>query len=289
DLVQRHRQHRHRDALPRGDQHVHLARRRVRGHLLGEVDQIIGGVAHRGDHDDHLVTGLRVEGDALRDALDGVGVSDGGSSEFLDDQAHGAVSFAVEDRRGGAGRTAAHRASAAVRRALRGSALGGAHAGVRRSGSGRSCGRQFLRLERCRGGAWFRRTEKRSTRSPDAAPSALQRGTSRRPVYENAWSWPQWPRDARQAPWSRRFRRVTSTTSSRAWRVRTGPMPGVPCRAPGAGSGWARAGPDSALAGTGWALAGTGWARAGPGSALAGTGWARGARFPRPGLVAGLA
>src|SRR5699024_11185165 len=71
--------------------------------------------------------------------------------------------------------------------------------------------------------------------------------------------------------------------------VRTGPMPGVPCRAPGAGSGWARAGPDSALAGTGWALAGTGWARAGPGSALAGTGWARGARFPRPGLVAGLA
>src|SRR5699024_1106568 len=140
-------------------------------------------------------------------------------------------------------------------------------------------------------------------RSPDAAPSALQRGTSRRQVYENAWSWPQRPRHPRQAPWSWRFSRVTSTTSSRAWRVRTGPMPGVPCRAAGAGSGWARAGPDSALAGTGWAragtgsaLAGTGWARAGTGSALAGTGWApagtgwaRGARFPRPGLVAGPA
>src|SRR5699024_5023429 len=206
-----------------------------------------------------------------------------GSSEFLDDQAHGAVSFAVEDRRGGAGRTAAHRSPSERARTELREAVPEAGA-VPRS-----------RL--------VHRTEERSTHSPDAAPSALQRGTSRRQVYENAWSWPQRPRHPRQAPWSRRFRGVTSTTSSRARRVRTGPMPGVPCRAAGAGSGWARAGPDSALAGTGWAragtgsaLAGTGWARAGTGSALAGTcwaragtGWARGARFPRPGLVADLA
>src|SRR5699024_3368970 len=126
------------------------------------------------------------------------------------------------------------------------------------------------------------RTEERYTRSPDAAPRARPRGTSRRQAYGNAWSWPQRPRRSRQAPTSRRFARATRTTSTRTWRPRPGPMPGVPCRAPGAGAGWARAGPDSALAGTGWALAGTGWARAG-------TGWARGARFPRPGLVAGLA
>src|SRR5699024_6535687 len=81
--------------------------------------------------------GLRVEGDALRDALDGVGGSDGGSSEFLDDQAHGAVSFAVADARGGARWTAAHREAAAVRRALGGGALGGARAGVRRGGTRR--------------------------------------------------------------------------------------------------------------------------------------------------------
>ena len=58
ELGDRHRQQRHRDALAGGQQHVELARRRQRRHLLGEVAQLVGGVAHRRDDDDHVVTGL---------------------------------------------------------------------------------------------------------------------------------------------------------------------------------------------------------------------------------------
>ena len=50
EVVDRHRQQGHRDALAGGEQHVELAGRRHRRHLLGEVDQLVGGVTH-GRHD----------------------------------------------------------------------------------------------------------------------------------------------------------------------------------------------------------------------------------------------
>ena len=54
----RHRHQRHRDPLAGGEQHVELARRRQRRHLLGEVAQLVGGVAHRRDDDDDVVARL---------------------------------------------------------------------------------------------------------------------------------------------------------------------------------------------------------------------------------------
>ena len=54
----RHGQQGHRDALARGEQHVQLAAERQRADLLGQVDQLVGGVAHRRDGDHDVVTGL---------------------------------------------------------------------------------------------------------------------------------------------------------------------------------------------------------------------------------------
>ena len=84
----RHREQRHRDPLAGGEQHVELARRRQRRHLLGEVAQLVGGVAHRRDDDDDVVAGLAGVDDALRDALDAGGISDGRAAVLLDDDAH---------------------------------------------------------------------------------------------------------------------------------------------------------------------------------------------------------
>ena len=60
--------------------------------LLGEVEQLVGGVAHRGDDDDDVVAGLAGVDDALGDPLDAVGVGDGGAAVLLHDEAHGCSS-----------------------------------------------------------------------------------------------------------------------------------------------------------------------------------------------------
>ena len=73
EVVDRHRQQRHRDALAGGEQHVQLAAGRQRADLVGQVHQLVGGVAHRGDHDDHVVAGLAGGDDALRHPLDALG------------------------------------------------------------------------------------------------------------------------------------------------------------------------------------------------------------------------
>ena len=54
-LVQRHRQQRHRDPLAAGEQHVQLAARGIGRHLLGQREQLVGGVAHGRDHHHQLV------------------------------------------------------------------------------------------------------------------------------------------------------------------------------------------------------------------------------------------
>ena len=88
EVVDRHRQQRHRDALTRGEQHVQLPARRQRADLVGEVEQFVGRVAHRGDDDDDVVAGLAGGDDPLGHPLDPLRVGDGGTAVLLHDQCH---------------------------------------------------------------------------------------------------------------------------------------------------------------------------------------------------------
>ena len=99
ELGDRHRDQRHRDPLAGGEQHVELARRRQRRHLLGEVAQLVGGVAHRGDDDDDVVARLAGVDDPLGDPLDAGRVGDRRSAVLLHDNAHGLSSSSVRPRR----------------------------------------------------------------------------------------------------------------------------------------------------------------------------------------------
>ena len=83
-----HRDQRVRDALTRGEQHVHLAGRRRRADLLGEVEQLVGGVAHRRHHDHHVVARLTGRDDALGHSADPFGVANRGAAVLLHDQSH---------------------------------------------------------------------------------------------------------------------------------------------------------------------------------------------------------
>ena len=91
EVADGHRQQRHRDALTGGEEHVELATGRKRGDLLGQLEQLVGGVAHRGDDDDDLMTRLGGGHDPLRYPLDGGGIGDRGTPVLLDDQAHAAL------------------------------------------------------------------------------------------------------------------------------------------------------------------------------------------------------
>ena len=73
---------------PGGEQHVQLAARRQRADLVGQVEQLVGGVAHRGDHHDHVVAGLAGGDDPLGHPLDPLGVGDGGAAVLLHDERH---------------------------------------------------------------------------------------------------------------------------------------------------------------------------------------------------------
>ena len=87
-LADRHRQQRHRDALAGGQQHVELAAVGVRRDLLGQREQLVGGVAHRRHDDDDVVPGAPRPHDALGDLPDAVDVRDAGAAVFLDDDGH---------------------------------------------------------------------------------------------------------------------------------------------------------------------------------------------------------
>jgi hypothetical protein len=83
-----HGDQRHRDSLARRHQHVELAWRRHRADLLGEVEQVVGGVPHRGDGHDDVVAGLLRLGDPTSDPLDALGVGQRRSAVLLDDDGH---------------------------------------------------------------------------------------------------------------------------------------------------------------------------------------------------------
>ena len=107
EVVDRHCQQRGGNALAGGEQHVHLAavalggdlallRRllgrqpRVREHGVGEPDEIVGGLAHGGDGDHHLIATPNRPCDVVGDGPDALGVGDGGPAELLHDESHGA-------------------------------------------------------------------------------------------------------------------------------------------------------------------------------------------------------
>jgi hypothetical protein len=86
--VDRHRQQRHRDALTAREEHVQLARSRDRRDLRGEVEQLVGRVAHGAHGDDDVMPGTARIDDALGDALDALGIRDRRPAVLLDDQRH---------------------------------------------------------------------------------------------------------------------------------------------------------------------------------------------------------
>ena len=92
ELGDGHREQGHRDPLAGGEQHVELARRRQRRDLLGEVAQLVGRVAHRGDDHDHVVAGPLGVDDALGDPLDAGRVGHRRAAVLLHDNAHGYLS-----------------------------------------------------------------------------------------------------------------------------------------------------------------------------------------------------
>ena len=71
EVVDRHRGERARDALADRDQHVQLARLRLRRDLVREPDEIVGRVAHRREHrDDAVAPRSRGRRRRARDVLD---------------------------------------------------------------------------------------------------------------------------------------------------------------------------------------------------------------------------
>ncbi len=56
--------------------------------LAGQVEQVVGGVAHRRDDDDDVVARLLGLDDALGDTADPVGVRHRGSAVLLHDERH---------------------------------------------------------------------------------------------------------------------------------------------------------------------------------------------------------
>ncbi len=83
-----HRHQRVGDPLTGGQQHVQLAGRRRRAHLLGQLQQTVGGVAHRRDHHDDIVALLFGLDDAFGDTADPFGVGHRRSAVLLHDERH---------------------------------------------------------------------------------------------------------------------------------------------------------------------------------------------------------
>ena len=60
----------------------------VGAHLVGQADQVVGGLAHGAHHDDHVGPCAAGPGHVVGHGPDPVGVADRGPTELLDDQRH---------------------------------------------------------------------------------------------------------------------------------------------------------------------------------------------------------
>lgn len=88
DVVQRHAQERHADALAGREQHVHLATRRIRRHLVRELQEVVGGLAHRRNDDHQIVPRSPRGGNMAGDIAHPLGVGDRCSAVLLHDERH---------------------------------------------------------------------------------------------------------------------------------------------------------------------------------------------------------
>jgi hypothetical protein len=89
DVGQRHAHERHRDALTGGEEHVHLAARMSGRHLVGEFDEVVGGLAHR-RHDDHDIGSVPLGvGNVFGHGADALRIGYRGAAELLHDECHG--------------------------------------------------------------------------------------------------------------------------------------------------------------------------------------------------------
>ena len=88
ERMDRHRHQRDAHLLAGREQHVHLAGRRVVGDLLGEVDQVVGLVAHRADDHHDLVAVLLGANRPPGGRLNLFRIGDARAAEFLNDDSH---------------------------------------------------------------------------------------------------------------------------------------------------------------------------------------------------------
>src|SRR5205807_4099734 len=99
DGAQGHGQQRGGDHLAGADQLVHLPRRRVVVELMGEGDELVGGVAHGADHHDHAVAEPACALDPLGHPADALGGGDAAAPVLLDDVVHNAGGYASRSTR----------------------------------------------------------------------------------------------------------------------------------------------------------------------------------------------
>ncbi len=91
-FLDRHRQQRHRDAFAGRQQHVEFAAFGLRCQVGSEVEQFAGGIAHRGDHRDHIKPGLAFRNDLACHQSQPFFAGDGAAAEFLYDDPHSSLS-----------------------------------------------------------------------------------------------------------------------------------------------------------------------------------------------------
>jgi hypothetical protein len=89
EICQGHAQQRHGDSLPGRDQHVHLAAGLRAGDVVGQLDEVVGGLAHRARNDDDIMAVTSGESHVLGDCTHAVWIGDGGAAVFLHDEGHG--------------------------------------------------------------------------------------------------------------------------------------------------------------------------------------------------------
>ena len=86
--VQRHPEQRHRDALARGEQHVHLASAGVARDIVRQPHEIVGRLAHRRHHCNDVVARPARSDDVIRHCPDPIRVGDGRPAELLNQETH---------------------------------------------------------------------------------------------------------------------------------------------------------------------------------------------------------
>ena len=89
EVVDGHGQQRHGNPFSNTYQHVQLSPARRAAHLLRQLQELVGGVSHRGDHHHHPCTGLVNACDLRSNTLDAGDIFHRRSPVFVDHNLHG--------------------------------------------------------------------------------------------------------------------------------------------------------------------------------------------------------